>query len=149
MAARTDPLRNFHFRLEIDDIQHAGFSEVAIGETTLDPIDFRQDSEPPHVRKLSGLNKSTDVTLKRGVATAAGARELLRWHKETPESPAGKKRRRVAIVVMDESGTKEVARLGARAALLVKFEPGDLNGKGNEVMIELLELANEGITRIA
>ena len=30
----------------------------------------------------------------------------------------------------------------------VKYDPSDLSGKGNEVMIELLELANEGIERI-
>ena len=34
--ARNDPLRNFRFRLEIDSITQAGFSEVTIGETTND-----------------------------------------------------------------------------------------------------------------
>jgi len=33
--ARKDPLRNMRFRLEIDGIQQAGFSEVAIGEITV------------------------------------------------------------------------------------------------------------------
>ena len=31
----------------------------------------------------------------------------------------------------------------------VKYGPIDLNAKGNEVLIELLELANEGIERVA
>ena len=33
--ARIDPLRNFRYRLEIDSITQAGFSEAAIGETTI------------------------------------------------------------------------------------------------------------------
>jgi hypothetical protein len=38
---RNDPVRNFRFRLEIDGIQAAAFSEVAIAETTTEAIDYR------------------------------------------------------------------------------------------------------------
>ena len=64
--ARNDPLRNFRFRLEIDSITQAGFSEVAIGETTIDAVDYREGTDPPHVRKLSGLTKYGNITLKWG-----------------------------------------------------------------------------------
>jgi len=67
--ARNDPLRNFRFRLEIDGIQQAGFSDVAIAETTTDSIDYREGNEPTHVRKLSGLNKYGNITLKYGFTT--------------------------------------------------------------------------------
>ena len=43
--ARIDPLRNFRFRLEIDGIAQAGFSEVAIGETTIDAVDYREGND--------------------------------------------------------------------------------------------------------
>jgi hypothetical protein len=36
---RQDPLRNFRFRLEIDGVQAAGFSEVTIGATTTEAVD--------------------------------------------------------------------------------------------------------------
>ena len=51
--ARIDPLRNFRYRLEIDSITQAGFSEVTIAETTIDAVDYREGTDPPHVRKLS------------------------------------------------------------------------------------------------
>ena len=40
--ARNDPLRNFRFRLEIDGLQIAGFSEVHIGASKTDVIEYRE-----------------------------------------------------------------------------------------------------------
>jgi hypothetical protein len=45
--ARIDPLRNFRYRLEIDSVTQAGFSEVAIAETTIDAVDYREGTDPP------------------------------------------------------------------------------------------------------
>jgi hypothetical protein len=44
--ARIDPLRNFRYRLEIDSITQAAFSEVMIGETTIDAVDYRDGTDP-------------------------------------------------------------------------------------------------------
>jgi phage tail-like protein len=56
-------------------------------------------------------------------------------------------RKQVAIIVIDEAGS-EKARFTVTEAWPVKYQPSALNSKGNEVMIELLELANEGIERV-
>ena len=48
MAARQDPLRNFRYRLEIDQIQQAGFAEVAIGDLSNEPIEYREGDVKPH-----------------------------------------------------------------------------------------------------
>ena len=56
-TTRVDPLRNFRYRLEIDGIAQAGFSEVAIGETMTDAVDYREGTDAPNVRKLTGLTK--------------------------------------------------------------------------------------------
>jgi phage tail-like protein len=142
--ARHDPLRNFRFRLEIDGIQQAGFSEVAIGETTTDAVDYREGNEPAHVRKLSGLTKYGNITLKWGVTDSL---ELFNWHKAIVAGQIQKQRKQVAIVVVDEAGTDK-ARFVVSEAWPIKYDPSDLNAKGNEVHIEVLELANEGIERV-
>jgi|HubBroStandDraft_6_1064221.scaffolds.fasta_scaffold908529_2 phage tail-like protein len=144
--ARNDPLRNFRFRLEIDGVQRAGFSEVAIAETTTDAIDYREGNEPAHVRKLSGLNKYGNITLKYGVTT--DSIELFNWHKKIVDGQIASNRKKVTIVVMDEAGADK-ARFLVSEAWPVKYDPSDLNAKGNEVFIEALELANEGMERIA
>jgi phage tail-like protein len=145
---RIDPLRNFRYRLEIDSIAQAGFSEVAIAETTIDAVDYREGNEPPHVRKLSGLTKYGNVTLKWGLTIGGTALDLFRWHADVSAGQVKTKRKKVVIVVQDEAGG-DAARFVITDAWPVKYDPSDLNAKGNEVMIELLELANEGIERVS
>ncbi len=141
---RNDPLRNFKFRLEIDGLTLASFSDAAIGETTTEAIDYREGNEPMHVRKLSGLTKFGNITLKRGVTDTL---ELFNWHKQIMTGQVQTNRKQVAIVVQDETGTDK-ARFVVTDAWPMKYDPSDLSGKGNEVFIELLELVNEGIERV-
>jgi phage tail-like protein len=143
--ARHDPLRNFRFRLEISGLQTAGFSAVSIGPTTTDVIDYREGTDPSHVRKLSGLTKYGNVTLKNGVTTSL---ELYNWHKQIVSGQLATSRKQVAIVVQDEAGT-DVARYVVSEAWPIKYDPGDLNATGNDVFIETLELVNEGVERVA
>ena len=143
--ARDDPFRNFKFRVEIDGVAEAAFSEVAIGETTTEAIDYREGTEPPHVRKLPGMVKYGNITLKRGVTDS---QVIYQWHKDILDGKIGDKRMSVTIVVIDEAG-KDKARFVVSECWPTKYDPSDLNGKGNEVFIELLELVNEGIERRA
>ena len=145
--ARIDPLRNFRYRLEIGDITQAGFSEVAIAETTIDAVDYREGTDPPHVRKLSGLTKYGSITLKWGLTVGGAALDLFKWHADVSAGQVKDKRKTVVIVVQDEAG-QESARFVVTDAWPIKYDPSDLNAKGNEVLIELLELANEGIERV-
>ena len=144
---RIDPLRNFRYRLEIDSITQAGFSEVMIAETTIDAVDYREGNEAPHVRKLSGLTKYGNITLKWGLTTGGSSLDLFRWHADVSAGQIKEKRKKVVVVVQDEAGV-DAARFVITDAWPVKYDPSDLNAKGNEVMIELLELANEGIERV-
>jgi phage tail-like protein len=141
--ARNDPLRNFRFRLEIDQITQGYFSEVNIGDTTTEAIDYREGTEPTHVRKLPGLTKYGNITLKWGVTDSM---ELYEWHKNIVAGGIGDQRKTVKIVVIDEAGADKASFLVSEA-WPTKYDPSDLNGKGNEVFIELLELVNEGIER--
>lgn len=143
--ARQDPLRNVRFRLEIDGLQLAGFSEVAIGATTTDVIDYREGTDPLHVRKLSGLTRFGNVSLKRGVTDSL---ELFEWHRQIVQGQLSTNRKNVVIVVLSEAGDDK-ARFVVANAWPVKYDPSDLNAQGNDVFIECLELANEGIERVS
>jgi phage tail-like protein len=131
------------FRVEIDQITQAFFSEVAIGETTHEAIDYREGVDPTHVRKLPGLTKYANITLKWGVTDS---QELYEWHKAVMGGGIKDARKAVKIIVIDESGADKASYLVSQA-WPTKYDPSDLNGKGNEVFIELLELVNEGIER--
>ena len=142
----NDPLRNFRYRLEIDGIVQAGFSEVTIGDASNDPIEYREGNEITIVRKLKGLNKYGNVTLKWGLTDSTG---LSNWHRMVVDdaTPLAAARRTVVIRIQNEAGEDKAAYEVTRA-WPTKYNPTDLNGKGNEVAIESLELANEGIRRI-
>jgi phage tail-like protein len=144
--ARIDPLRNFRFRLEIDGIVRAGFAEVSGLKAETMAIDYREGTDPPHVRKLSGLTKYSNITLRRGITV--GDRELFEWYKAVTEGGLVQNRKRVTIIVQDDAGADQV-RFVVNEAWPTKYDAPDLNAKGNEVAIELLELANEGIERVS
>ena len=143
---RQDPLLNYRFRVEIDGIVTGAFSEVTIGETSTSVIEYREGNEPAHARKLPGLTKYGNIVLKRGVMT--GALELFNWHRDVASGAIANARKKVVIIVQDESGADK-ARFVVTDAWPSKYVAGDLNALGNEVFIEALELANEGIERVA
>ncbi len=143
--ARKDPLRNFRFRLEIDGIQQAGFSEVTIADTTTDVVEYREGNEVTHSRKLSGLTKYANVTLKWGMTDSL---ELEKWQDDVIATGSVGNRKKVVVIVVDETGADK-ARFVISEAWPIKYTPGALNGKGNDVLIESMELANEGIDRVA
>lgn len=144
--ARQDPIRRFRFRLEIDGLQQAAFSEVAIGALDSAPIEYREGDEPTTVRKLSGLTSYGNVTLKWGVTDSV---ELAEWHQQVvgAATPLEQIRKTVVIRVQDEAGADKAAFEITRA-WPCKYAPTDLNATGNEVAIDSLELCNEGVRRI-
>lgn len=146
--ARTDPIRNFRYRLEIDNITQAGFSEVHVSETTIDVVDYREGNDPPHVRKLSGLTKYGTVSLKWGVTIGGSALDMFKWHAAISAGHIKDNRKKVVVIAQDEAGA-DAARFVISDAWPMKYNITDLQAKGNEVLIEVLELANEGIERVA
>lgn len=143
--AREDPLHNFRFRVEIDGLAAAAFSEVSIEPTTTAVIEFREAGDPAHVRKFPGLTTFGNVTLKRGVTSSL---ELFNWHRQVVNGEIANARRNLAIIVLDEAG-RDVARFNVFNAWPRRYDPGDLNARGNDVFIESLELVNEGIERVS
>jgi phage tail-like protein len=142
--ARQDPLTNFRYRLEIDSLTVAGFSEVSIGETTVDVVEYREGNDPPHARKLAGLRKYGNITLKRGMTNSL---ELYEWHKQVSNGQISNARKTIAIVVADETGADK-ARFVVTDAWPARYALSALDATGNDVLIETLELANEGIERV-
>jgi phage tail-like protein len=143
---RQDPLRNFRFRLEIDGLEQAAFSEVSVGALSNDPIEYREGDEPTTARKLSSLTKYANVTLKWGITDSI---ELAEWHQQIVGGATllEQIRKTVVIRVQDEAG-QDKAAFEVTRAWPCKYDPTDLNGTGNQVAIDTLELCNEGIRRI-
>jgi len=142
MPDRNDPYRQFRFRIEIGDIK-VGFSECTFADTTTEPIEYREGKDAPVFRKLSGLTKYGNITLKWGITDSM---DLYEWRKQVIEKGAEGARKNMSIILMDEAGADK-ARWEVVEAWPSKYDPTDFSAKGNEVAIETLEIVHEGFTR--
>lgn len=143
MADRVDPYRQFRFRIEIDGIKQAGFSECTFADTTTDPVEYREGNEPPIFRKLSGLTKYGNITLKWGITDSL---DLYKWRQAVIDKGAAAQRKNMSIILIDETGADK-ARWNVVQAWPTKYKPADFSSKANEVAIETLEIVHEGFTR--
>jgi phage tail-like protein len=140
-AQRVDPYRNFNFLVEIDGITQAGFSECTGFELSTDPIEYREGGENTTVRKLPGMTKYGNITLKWGLTDS---KELYDWYRQIVTGKI--QRKSGSIVVLDLEG-KEKTRWNFKDAWPTKYNPADLNAKSNEIAIETIELACESLER--
>ena len=145
MADRTDPYRGSRYRLEIDGITQAGFSEASIPDTSQDPIEYREGTDTPTVRKIPGLIKYGNLTLKWGITDSM---DLYDWRSLVEQGKMGDARKNVAVVVLDEEGNDK-ARWEFVEAWPTKYDAPDLNATGSDIAVETLEIAHEGMTRTA
>ncbi|TDF38588.1 phage tail protein [Alteromonadaceae bacterium M269] len=139
MAERNDPYAQYNFLVEIDDIEVAGFTEVGGLTTESDAIDYREGSDDNTIRKLPGLRKYTNITLKRGYTQND---ELWQWRKTT--ITGNTLRKSGAIVLLNEQRT-EVMRWNFKEGWLAKWEGPTLNATTNEAAIESIEIIHEGL----
>lgn len=142
--ARVDPYRQFRFRIEIDGINQAGFSECTFADTTTDPVEYREGTDPTVFRKLSGLTKYGNITLKWGISDSM---DLYKWRQQVIDTGADGARKNMAIILVDEAGADK-SRWDITNAWPSKYDPSDFSAKGNEVAIETLEIVHEGFKRV-
>jgi phage tail-like protein len=142
-GARTDPYRNFRFKVEIDGIQTASFAEATIPDTSTDSVDYREGTDLPFQKKLSGLTKFGNITLKKGLTDSL---DLYQWRKTVEDTGAIKARKNISLVLIDEEGNDK-ARWDIVEAWPTKYSPSGFSAKANEVVIETLEIVHEGIKR--
>lgn len=136
------PLPKFRFSVDFGDGMKVRFQEVAGLDTEAQPIGLRHgDREGFRKIAMPGLNKNSNITLKRGVFKDDST--LQDWLNDIKRTAS--KRRTMTISLLDATGSaKRVWTL--HNAWLAKITGPALKAEGNEVVIELLELANEGVT---
>lgn len=141
---RIDPYRSFRYRVEIDGITHGQFSEVSFADTSVEPVEYREGTDPTHPRKLSGQTKYGNVTLKWGITDDMN---LWNWYQTVVQTGALNNRKNVSITLIDEQGNDK-SRWELSEAWPTKYDPTDFNAKNNDVAIESLEIVTESYKRV-
>jgi phage tail-like protein len=138
---RKDPYRGFRFRVEIEGIQQAGFSECSSVGSHLEVIEYREGGDDATVRKLPGKATYPDVTLKWG---STDSRDLYDWHRAAIRGEI--ERKNGSVVQLDDVGAEKI-RWNFFQAWPSKWDGPSFSAKGNDVSIETLTLSCERVER--
>jgi phage tail-like protein len=141
VGTRTDPYRSYSFLVEIDGLIQAGFQECSGLDSSTDPIEYREGSDPIHVRKLPGMTKFMPISLKRGITDSD---ELWKWRQSVMQGQA--QRRNGSIVLLDDTGTERL-RWNFLEAWPSKWTGPSFNATGNAVAVETLEITHEELVK--
>jgi len=141
---RATPYVQFNFLVDLGtgntDGPEAGFQEVSGLGMEVTVSEYRNGNEKENaVRKVTGMNKVTDVTLKRGVI---GSLNLYQWLNQIRNGDQGAART-VVIQLQNEDHSAVVATWKLLRARITKHTSGPLNAKGTDVAMEEMTLAYE------
>jgi phage tail-like protein len=152
MADIFYPIPKFRFKVHFEGLTketEIGFTEVTGLDYSIDPIEYRDGIDLNlSKRKMPGLRKFSNVTMKRGVFK--GLMDFYTWidggEVSSDKSVVQRKsyRRAITITLMDEAGT-EVVTWTLSNAFPIKVQFSDMKADGNEVSIDTIELAHEGL----
>lgn len=137
----TYPIPKFHFQVDWGGTK-VSFTEVTGLNVETDVIEYRDGASPEfHKTKMPGLQKFSNITLKRG--TFKGDNEFFKWWNTVALNTI--ERRDLTISLLNERH-EPVVVWKVKQAWPNKVMSGDLKADANEVLIESIELVHEGLT---
>jgi phage tail-like protein len=135
------PVPVFHFNVDLGGVE-AKFSEVTGLNVEAQIIEYRDGASPEFSTiKMPGMKKYGNITLKRGIFAKDNL--FFEWYGEIKMNKAGQ--RDITIQLLDEEHAPVMTWKVLRA-WPTKVTSPDLKANGNEVAIESLELAHEGLS---
>ncbi|MFN8393225.1 MAG: phage tail protein [Bacteroidia bacterium] len=139
--ATAYPMPVFHFEVDWGGT-NLGFSEVSGLTRETQVIEYRDGlSKEYNVSKMPGIPKFGNITLKRGIVK--GDANFKDWYNTIALNTV--ERRTITIKLLDEEHNPTVTWT-VKNAFPVKMDGPGLKATGNEVAIETLEIAHEGLT---
>jgi phage tail-like protein len=141
---RDRPYVQFNFLVDLGtgttDGPDAGFQEISNVGMEVTIAEYRNGNEKENsVRKITGLNKATDVTMKRGVI---GSLTLYTWLNQIRNGDQNALRT-VTIQLQNEDHTAVVQTWKLLRARIIKHVSGPFNAKGTDVALEELTISYE------
>ena len=137
----THPLPAYHFLVEWGGTR-VGFSEGSGLEIEIPAIEYREGSDgESSARKIPGLQKYTDITLKRGIVI--NDNEFFEWINAIRMGSV--ERRNITISLLDENHDP-VMMWRAVNAWPTRLVGPVLSATENRIAIEELVVTHEGLT---
>jgi phage tail-like protein len=146
-AVRIDPLVQAHFYVTVGGhLDNMVFRECSgIGSET-ELIEYKGSTRDDYhtIQAVPGRLKWQKINLKRGITDSMDA---WNWRKLVEQGQVDSARANGRIVMVNQSGV-EVASWNFLRAWPTKISGPSLNSTTNEVGVEELEIAHEGLERV-
>ncbi len=141
-----DPLASYTFCLEIQGLTEATFREGAGFDSETEVIESREVGKGgvTYIKKVPGALKWSNIVLRRGITDSL---DLWNWRKKVVSGDIQGARMDGSIVIYNPK-LQEVARYNFVRGWPAKWKGGDMNATANEVVLEELEIAHEGLDRV-
>lgn len=124
------------------DVAVGGFSECSGLEMSMKVEEFNEGGRNGEVLKFPGRISWTNITLKKGIGAGTA---LWDWHYSFVEG-RGKRRDGVIILLNEQRLPNNIWQF--RRGLPMKYTGPSLNATQNNVAIESIEIAHEGIFQV-
>ncbi|MDL2232091.1 phage tail protein [Ruminococcaceae bacterium OttesenSCG-928-L11] len=147
MAINVYPFKKYNYRLEIDGIDQAAFSEVSGFDASVDVIEYREGTETINSpRKMPGLTKYGNVTLKWGMSESLSFYEWVAGISSGEMGTAEDRVKDITIYLQDDAHN-DIANWTFFNAWPCKYTAPDFNASSSEIAFESVELAFEEMKR--
>jgi phage tail-like protein len=140
-GARRDPAPAFRFTVTFDDLPPGGFSDCSGLQSETEVQEYAEGGLNTHTWKLPGRTKQGNVTFKRGIVNKV----LWDWHRAIAEGNF--KSRHCTILVHDQSGSDDLLEFQLVDAFPTKWIGPELAAGQNNLALETLEVAHQGLQR--
>jgi len=140
-GARNDPFPAFRFTVTFDDLPPGGFTDCGGLQMETEVHEFSEGGQNTHTWKFPTRSKHSNLTLKRGIVNKV----LWDWYHDVT---IGKmKFRNGTITVLDSSGKQALLEFQVSKAFPVKWVGPELSASQNNLAVEAVEFAHQGLER--
>jgi phage tail-like protein len=138
---RVDPIPSFRFTVVFDDLPPGGFTDCSGLQSETEIQEYAEGGLNTHTWRFAGRTKQSNVTFKRGIVN----RVLWDWHRAVATGDF--RARNCTILVHDPSGAEDALEFHLVDAFPAKWIGPELAAGQNNLAIETLEVAHQGLIR--
>jgi len=138
----VDPYRVYNFKVIIQGVTEAHFTECTNMGIKVDAIAYREGGQSQVVHRIPGRVEYADITLRYGLTMSS---ELWNWMMTAVKGKV--ERRNVSISMLDSDGVSEVLRWNLVNAWVAEWRGAPLDALGRQIAIESMTIVFETLDR--
>lgn len=146
----ADPYRNFKYEVEIGGFVRAGFSKISGLKHNVEVIEYREGADNETPRKLPGQSTYDNIVMERGMSNDSDFTDWIQqiFNLDNAEgmqhNGVGDEFRKLIVIYLKDKSGNRVQKWTCYKCWPASNGVGELDASGNDVLIESLEVTNEG-----